>query len=140
MSIVYTDMTGDLFHYGHVNALKQCKEYGDTLIVGVHSDEVVQSYKRLPVMTMEQRVKVIEGCKYVDKVIKNAPIVITKEYLDTHNIDIVCVTDVRPEEQNQLFYKVPLELGIIKTFKHTIEISTTNIIEHIKRRIQEQTL
>lgn len=42
---IYVDMTADLFHYGHVNFLKQASEIGDYLIVGVHSDQTVENYK-----------------------------------------------------------------------------------------------
>ena len=40
---VYVDMVADLFHYGHVNFLRQAKSHGDFLLVGVHSDETVES-------------------------------------------------------------------------------------------------
>ena len=38
-------MTADLFHYGHVNFLKNASLVGDQLIVGIHSDKVVEEYK-----------------------------------------------------------------------------------------------
>ena len=138
MKIVYTDMVGDLFHYGHVNALKQSKSFGDYLIVGVHNDETVQSYKRKPIMSMEQRIKVIEGCKYVDKVISNAPLTITKEFLQKHNVDVVSITDTRPDEQNKQFYGEIMDK--VKKFKYTRTISTSNIINNIKQRIMDKTL
>ena len=140
MKLVYTDMVGDLFHYGHINALKQSKSFGDYLIVGVHNDETVQSYKRKPIMTMEQRAKVIENCKFVDKVILNAPVKITEEYIKNNKIDIVSITDTRPDEQNKIFYSIPMELGIVKKFKYTKTISTSDIIENIKLRIKNNTL
>ena len=140
MKIVYTDMVGDLFHYGHVNALEQSKSFGDYLIVGVHNDETVESYKRKPIMNMEQRVKVIENCRYVDQVVINAPLKITQEYIDKYNIDIVSVTDTRPDEQNEIFYSIPMKLGIIKKFNYTTTISTSGIIDHIKNRIANKTL
>ena len=34
-------MVADLFHYGHVNFLKQARQQGDFLLVGVHADEAV---------------------------------------------------------------------------------------------------
>ena len=44
----YIDMVGDLFHVGHLNMFKQARTYGDYLIVGIHSDKTVESYKRKP--------------------------------------------------------------------------------------------
>ena len=38
----------DLFHYGHKNLLDECLKRCDELIIGVHTDEFVKSYKRLP--------------------------------------------------------------------------------------------
>ena len=43
---VYLDMCADLFHWGHVNMLKNAKSMGDRLVVGIHSDETIRSYKR----------------------------------------------------------------------------------------------
>ena len=44
---VYVDMVADLFHYGHVNFLRQAKSHGDFLLVAVHSDETVESLTQL---------------------------------------------------------------------------------------------
>eukprot|EP00656_Telonema_subtile_P016900 TRINITY_DN18964_c0_g1_i1.p1 TRINITY_DN18964_c0_g1~~TRINITY_DN18964_c0_g1_i1.p1 ORF type:complete len:143 (-),score=10.13 TRINITY_DN18964_c0_g1_i1:56-436(-) len=75
--VIYTDMVGDLFHCGHMNFLRQCREVataeecGDrkiVLVVGVHSDELVMTYKRQPVLTMDERAASVGGCKYVDRV------------------------------------------------------------------------
>lgn len=42
-------------HYGHANALRQAKELGDYLIVGVHSDAEIRKNKGPPVMNEEER-------------------------------------------------------------------------------------
>ena len=138
MKVVYTDMVGDLFHYGHVNALRQSKSFGDYLIVGVHNNDDVESYKRVPIMTMEQRIKVIEGCRHVDKVIKDAPLTLTPEFVKKHNIDIISITDTRPDEQNRKFYGEVMDK--VKKFKYTNTISTSDIIKNIKQRIKNNTL
>lgn len=52
---VYVDMAGDLFHPGHVALLKAARAFGERLIVGVLSDEVVTQYKRKPIMTLGER-------------------------------------------------------------------------------------
>ncbi len=56
-------MVADLFHYGHVNFLRQAKEHGDYLLVGVHADETVMIYKPRPILSMEERVASVEGCR-----------------------------------------------------------------------------
>lgn len=52
---VYMDGCFDLMHYGHANALRQAKDLGDQLIVGVVSDEDIIANKGPPVLSMEER-------------------------------------------------------------------------------------
>jgi len=63
--IGYTDGTFDLFHYGHVEFLKHAKKNCDYLIVGINDDSIVD-YKDKPILNAEERIKAINGCKYVD--------------------------------------------------------------------------
>ena len=76
MTRVYVDMVADLFHYGHANFLKQARQFGDFLIVGIHSDKVVEGYKRPPIMSMQERIDTVSSCRYVDEVLPNAPLTI----------------------------------------------------------------
>lgn len=70
MIIGYTTGVYDLFHIGHLNILHKAKEQCDYLIVGVSTDELVQSYKhKLPVIPFEQRMAIVEAIRYVDKVV-----------------------------------------------------------------------
>jgi len=74
---VYVDMVGDLFHCGHVELLRAARDLGDHPVVGVLSDEAAAAYKRRPVMTLSERVAVIEACRHVDEVIPDSPLRLT---------------------------------------------------------------
>ena len=47
--IVYVGMSADIIHHGHVNIIKCAKIYG-TVVVGLLTDDAIQSYKRSPVV------------------------------------------------------------------------------------------
>lgn len=125
-------MVADLFHYGHVNFLRQASTYGDFLLVGVHADEMVESYKRTPILKMEERIASVEGCRYVDEVIPNAPLEITREWIEKHNIDLILHGDDVSPEVRDTWYGVPVEMGIYKSIVYTDGISTTELISRIK--------
>lgn len=73
--IVYTGGTFDLFHSGHVNFLKRCKEiagHNGKVVVSLNTDDFILKYKKtLPVCSEQERKIVLESCKYVDEVIFN---------------------------------------------------------------------
>lgn len=59
-----------MFHIGHLNILRRAKEQCDFLIVGVSTDELVESEKnKTPIIPFENRCKIVESIKYVDKVV-----------------------------------------------------------------------
>ena len=130
-------MTADLFHFGHVNFLKQASEIGDYLIAGIHSDETVQNYKRSPIMTMEERISVVASCRYVDEVIPDAPLIIDLKWIKKHNIHLVVHGDDFSEDLLQLCYKIPIEMGIFKKVPYTPGISTTDITNRLKHTLND---
>lgn len=70
VKIVYTYGVFDLFHSGHVQLLREAKALGDTLIVGIFTDDVAAGFKRHPVIPFEDRKKVLEAIAFVDRVIE----------------------------------------------------------------------
>lgn len=130
-------MVADLFHYGHVNFLRQAREHGDHLLVGIHSDETVMSYKRRPILTMEERVASVRGCRFVDEVIPDAPLSIDRDWIGKHEIDLVMHGDDFSSELERLCYQVPIEMGIYRTLKYTPGISTTEIINRVNAATED---
>ena len=65
---VYVGMSADIIHPGHMNILKTASEYGQ-VTVGLLTDKAIASYKKIPLMTYEERFRVIEGIKYVDNIV-----------------------------------------------------------------------
>jgi cytidyltransferase-like protein len=130
--IIYVDMVGDLFHSGHINFLKRAAALGNTLIVGIMSDEDTKSYKRTPIIPLKDRCIVIESCKYVDKIISAPPLIITKKFIDKYNIDLVVHAHNKEDTNYNFMYKIPMSLGIFKRLDYTYGISTTAIIKRIQ--------
>lgn len=64
---VWCDGCYDMVHFGHANQLRQAKEMGDYLVVGVHTDEEITLHKGPPVFTEEERYKMVRAIKWVDE-------------------------------------------------------------------------
>lgn len=80
----------DMVHYGHANQLRQAKQMGDYLVVGVHSDEEITKHKGPPVFTEEERYRMVRGIKWVDEIVEGASYVTNVETLDKYGCDF-CV-------------------------------------------------
>ena len=66
---VYISISADFIHHGITNILKEAAKYGE-VTVGLLTDKAIASYKRLPFMTYNERLKVIESLKYVSNVVE----------------------------------------------------------------------
>lgn len=131
---VYVDIVGDLFHAGHIQFIKQARQFGDYLIVGIHSDDTVQGYKRQPVLTMEERASIISACRYVDEIFLDAPLWVSEELLEKLNVDIVVHGDDFNKNTLNSMYQIPIQKGIFRTVPYTQGISTSDIIGRIITR------
>jgi cytidyltransferase-like protein len=131
---VYVDMVGDLFHPGHVALLRAARDFGDQLVVGVLSDETVAAYKRRPIMTMDERVAVIEACRYVDEVIQDSPYRVTQEFLDEHRLALVVHGDDVGADGVADAYGPVHEAGRLRLVPRTSQISTSALIERVQDR------
>ncbi len=66
--IVTTNGTFDIIHVGHERLLREAKEQGDFLIVGLNSDKSVKQYKSelRPIVPQEERAVMLRALRYVD--------------------------------------------------------------------------
>ena len=87
--IVTTNGSFDLLHAGHLQLLKEAKEQGDVLIVGLNSDASVKQYKSKdrPIIPQEYRAEMLAAIRYVDYVV----------IMDEPEIAVPLVTMVKPD-------------------------------------------
>jgi glycerol-3-phosphate cytidylyltransferase len=127
--VVYVSGTFDLFHSNHLKMIEYGKGLGDTLIVGVSTDELVCSYKNPPSVPFEERIAIVEGLKAPDLVIPQHTLEHTSTVKNL-NIDIFVIGDdwvgkydYLQDEGIKVFY-LPYGMGV----------SSTNL----KRKIYDQ--
>lgn len=132
----YTTGVFDLFHIGHLNIIKRAKEQCDYLIVGVSTDEFVESYKnKTPVIPFEERAEIIRSLKYVDKVVPQDDMDKSKKWEELR-FDAVFHGD---DWKNTSVYKEIEEklkdFGVEMVYlPHTDGISTTELLEKINEK------
>lgn len=58
----------DPIHSGHISYMKAARELGDTLVVGVNSDEWLTRKKGKPFLPIDERVRIVAAIRHVDHV------------------------------------------------------------------------
>jgi glycerol-3-phosphate cytidylyltransferase len=130
--VVYTSGTFDLFHSNHLKMIKYAKGLGDTLIVGVSTDELVLSYKNPPIIPFEERIQIVEALRYPDVVIPQQSLDHT-EIVKKLNINIFVVGDDWFGKYDYL-----QDLGVkVFYFPYGQGISSSNVKEKIYARYQK---
>lgn len=127
---VYADGIYDMFHHGHERQLKQAKEAFPNvhLIVGVVSDELTHRFKGPTVVPERWRYNRVRNCPHADEVIRDAPWVLTDEFLVRNKIDFVAHDDIpyKCEGQDDIYSHIK-QLGMFLVTQRTEGISTTDL-------------
>lgn len=89
MKRVLTYGTYDLITPGHIQHLKESKEMGDYLIVGLSTDEFNHIKNKFSYLSYEERKIVLEAIRYVDEVIPETNWDQKPDDIKKHNIDIL---------------------------------------------------
>jgi cytidyltransferase-like protein len=133
---VYADVVCDLFHYGHVAFFEQARLLGDRLVVGVVGDRDVLTYKPAPILTHAERVAVVRGCRFVDRVLEApAPLYCTCAFLDQIGADFCCHADDMSAEELARWYGDLIPAGRLKLVRYTPGISSREIVARVARRL-----
>lgn len=134
-TIGYTTGVYDMFHIGHLNILRRAKEKCDYLIVGVSTDECVESYKhKTPIIPYEQRAAIVEAIKYVDEVVPQTTMD-KLEFLKQRHFDVMFHGD--EWKGTELYNRYEQEFAKfdarIEYLTHTEGISSTILREKIQK-------
>ena len=131
---VYIDGIFDLFHRGHLECIKKCKLYGNKIVVGIISDIDSIAYKREPVINELDRCEIIKNLKDVDSIIFPAPLIVTEEFIEHNNIDMIvhAFSNEKDFEKQKEFFKIPIQLNKFTKINYYDKTSTTDIIKKIK--------
>lgn len=129
--VVFFQGTFDIINWGHVKAFKQCKSFGDELIVGLNTDKLVKSYKhREPVLPFYQKKFIIESFKYVDMVVPAtnfSPLKLLKKY----DVDVYCIGSEWVESKKKEIAWIKAKGGEIKIIPEFRGVIHTSMIKKI---------
>mmetsp|Transcript_24301 Transcript_24301/g.45243 ORF Transcript_24301/g.45243 Transcript_24301/m.45243 type:complete len:501 (+) Transcript_24301:272-1774(+) len=129
---IFMEGAFDMMHFGHMNAFRLGRSLGTHLVVGVNSDESITKCKAAPLMNNEERLAMVQSCKFVDEVIPNTPYIMSKEYIDwvieTHNVDYIVHGDDPCIVDGKDVYETAKRAGKFRTIPRTEGVSTTDIV------------
>jgi len=103
--LVYIAMSTDLFHAGHVNIINHGAKYGK-VVVGLLTDEAIATYKRPPILNIDERKQIVMNFKNVDKVVIQKTLDYTENLLEIRPHYVVHGDDWRTGIQRMVREKV----------------------------------
>ena len=110
-------MSCALLHHGHIRLIKRASEFGN-VIISLTTDEDLIKYKKIkPELNFKQRKEILQGLKYVSKVISGRYI-LDQKFLNKNKIDIL----VQGSDYKKRYFK-----NKVITFPRTINISSSKI-------------
>ncbi len=126
---VITFGTFDILHYGHIRILERSREMGDTLIVGVSSDNLNLSKKgRKPVYSEFERKSMLKALRCVDEIFLEESLELKRQYIIEHKADILVMGDDWEGKFDEF-----KDICDVLYLPRTPSISTTSIIEVVKK-------
>tara|TARA_B100001123_G_C14723511_1_gene794054 strand:- start:262 stop:654 length:393 start_codon:yes stop_codon:yes gene_type:complete len=130
MKVIFTNGCFDVFHRGHLELLKYCKEIGDKVIVGLNSDSSVKKLKgdKRPVYCEDDRRALLLELSCVDEVI-----------IFEEETPYLLIKSIKPDiivkgGDYQVENVVGNDICEVKIFEYVKGYSTTKTIQNIVDR------
>ncbi len=93
MKRVLTYGTFDLFHIGHIRLLERARALGDSLVVGLSTDEFNLKKGKKSVFSYPERYAILSAIRHVDKVIPENNWEQKMDDVLAHEIDVFVIGD-----------------------------------------------
>ena len=137
MKKVYIGMSADLIHHGHLNIIAEGRKLGK-VIIGLLTDEAIVSYKRLPLITFDERKRIVESLKGVEEVIPQDTLDYVPNLRKVKPDYVVHGDDWKAGVQREVRQKVIDTLaewgGELVEPKYTEGISSTGLVTAVKEQ------
>lgn len=135
MKTVYVAMSADIIHHGHMNIIKEASKLGK-VIVGLHTDEVIASYWRLPILSFNDRKRIVENIKGVSEVIAQSELDQVNNLRELKPDYVVHGDDWKEGKQKDIRQRVINVLkewdGKLIEIKYTDDVSISKLNDAIK--------
>lgn len=131
----YVPGAWDMFHIGHLNILKRAREHVDWLVVGVVTDEALVDMKgRPPVITLDERMAIVEALRFVDEVVVDFSLN-KLEVWESVKFDVLFKgTDWKGTPRGDQLEADMASVGVkVHYFPYTVHTSSTMLREFISR-------
>lgn len=137
--IGYTTGVFDLFHIGHLNILKNAKDRCHYLIVGVSTDDVVESYKhKRPIVCFEERIEIVKAIRYADEVVPQTSLDKVDAWEHLHYDALFHGDDWKGSSLYTCMEEKLSERGVDTVYlPHTQGVSSTKLVEILQNMRRE---
>lgn len=134
----YTTGVFDMFHVGHLNILRRAKAQCEHLIVGVSTDELVQSYKgKTPIIPFEERFSIVEAIRYADEVVPQTSMEKFQAWQRLKFNALFHGSDWKDTDMYNAIVKQFADVGVDVVFlPHTAGISST-LLSQVLQKLKE---
>ncbi|MCJ1422510.1 hypothetical protein MMC29_000390 [Sticta canariensis] len=126
---IWIDGCFDFSHHGHAGAMLQARQLGQSLLVGIHSDEEIMDNKGPTVMTLNERISAVDACRWSTLSIPHAPYVTSLPWISHYGCYyVVHGDDITSDGGGEDCYRYVKAAGRFLVVKRTPGISTTDLV------------